>query len=106
MVGKPLIANGVSFVFGVLAAVDFDDKPLLSADEVDDVRSDRLLADEFEIAERAGAKVTPELAFGRCCASAQQAGQTGFPDIGAAHAAKPPHPDPLPARGEREARGD
>ena len=49
MFDEPLIADGVASVLGVLAAIDLDNKPFLSADKVDHVRPDRLLTHEFEI---------------------------------------------------------
>lgn len=52
MFDKPSIADGVAFALGVLAAIDFDDKPLLSTDKIDEIRPDWLLTHEFESAER------------------------------------------------------
>jgi hypothetical protein len=63
---QPLFANGVAFVIGVLAAIDFDDEPLLSTDKIHDIRPDRLLTHEFEPGERSAAKVSPKLSFGAC----------------------------------------
>ncbi len=34
MVDEPLIAEGVAFALGVLAAIDLDDEPLLSTDKI------------------------------------------------------------------------
>jgi hypothetical protein len=47
MLRKPSIAYRVALVGRMLAAVDFDDQPLLSADKVNDVRPDGLLTDEL-----------------------------------------------------------
>jgi len=55
MLSEPSIADRVSLVGRVLASVDFDDQSLLSAHEVDDIRSDRLLTYEF-VAAQAGRK--------------------------------------------------
>jgi hypothetical protein len=52
MVDEPLIADGVATALGVLAAIDLDDKPVLSTDKIDHVRSDRLLTHKFESAQR------------------------------------------------------
>ena len=52
MFGEPSIAGGVASALGVLAAIDLDDKALLSTDKIDDVRSNRFLANEFEPAQR------------------------------------------------------
>jgi hypothetical protein len=48
MIDEPSISDDVAFVSCVLAAVDFDDKPLFATNKVDDIGPDRLLADEFE----------------------------------------------------------
>ena len=64
MFDEPLIADGVASVLGVLAAIDLDNKPFLSADKVDHVRPDRLLTHEFESAERPRTKASPKLSFG------------------------------------------
>ena len=63
MVDEPLIAGRITPVIRVLATVDFDDEPLPSTDKIYDIRTDRLLADEFETAERSGAQVVPKLSF-------------------------------------------
>ena len=52
MFEEPLIADGVASAFGVLAAIDLDHEPFLSTDKIDDIRSDRLLTDEFESTQR------------------------------------------------------
>jgi len=49
---QPSVADGVASALGVLAAIDLDDKALLSTDKIDDVRSNRFLANEFEPAQR------------------------------------------------------
>ena len=48
MIDEPSISDDITFVSRVLAAVDFDDKPLFATHEVDDIGTDGLLADEFE----------------------------------------------------------
>jgi hypothetical protein len=52
MFDEPSIADGVAPALGVLAAIDFDDKPFLSTDKVNHIRPDRLLTHEFESAHR------------------------------------------------------
>jgi hypothetical protein len=47
MLDEPTVADCVTLVGGVLAAIDFDDEPCFAAQEVDDVRTDRLLPDKF-----------------------------------------------------------
>ena len=60
---EPLITGGVALVIRVLAAVYFDDEPLLSTDKIYDIRTDRLLPHEFETAKRPGTQVVPKLSF-------------------------------------------
>jgi len=51
MIGEPSISDGVAFVSRVLAAINFDDKPLFATNKVNDIGADRLLADELKVAE-------------------------------------------------------
>jgi hypothetical protein len=51
MIGEPSISDGVAFVSRVLAAINFDDKPLFATNKVNDIWVDRLLADELKVAE-------------------------------------------------------
>jgi hypothetical protein len=48
MTDEPSISDDITFVGRVLAAIDFDDKSLFAAHKVNDIGTDRLLADEFE----------------------------------------------------------
>ena len=48
MIDKPSISDDIAFVSRVLAAINFDDKPLFATHKVDDIRTDRFLADKFE----------------------------------------------------------
>jgi hypothetical protein len=43
---SPLIAFDIRWIIGVLTAVDLDDKPSISANEIDDERSDGLLTNK------------------------------------------------------------
>ena len=104
MLDEPLIADGVAFALSVLAAVDLNDKPLLSTDKIRDIRPDRLLTHEFESAKRAGAKVSPKLSFGVRRIFPQLTGQTILRYVCATHAARPPHPSLSPRAG-RGSRG-
>jgi hypothetical protein len=52
MFGEPLITHDVASALGVLASIDLDDNPFLSADKVDHIRPDWLLTHEFEPAQR------------------------------------------------------
>jgi hypothetical protein len=44
---QPGVAGVIAPIVGVLAAIGLDDQPGFEADEVDDVRADRLLPLEF-----------------------------------------------------------
>jgi hypothetical protein len=61
MLREPSIPHRVARVRGVLTAVDFDDEAPLATCEIDDIRSDRLLANEFAAIDRARAQAIPEL---------------------------------------------
>jgi hypothetical protein len=50
VISEPVVAANVAFIFGMLSAVDLNDQAQLPADEVDDVRSDGLLPNEFRSA--------------------------------------------------------
>ena len=66
MLDEPVITDGVTSVVGVLPTVDLDDQPLLSTDEIYDIRPERLLTHEFESAERPGTKISPKLSLSGC----------------------------------------
>jgi hypothetical protein len=51
MIDEPSISDDVAFVSRVLAAINFDDKPLFAAHKVDDIGANWLLPHEFEVAE-------------------------------------------------------
>jgi hypothetical protein len=57
------IALGVCGTFGVVAAIDFDHETPLAADEVREIRSDRLLTHKLETGELPIAKMSPEHKF-------------------------------------------
>jgi hypothetical protein len=59
MIGKPLVAENIALAGGMLATVNFDDESLLPADEIDNVRADRYLADKFKIVQPARTQVLP-----------------------------------------------
>ena len=59
MVCEPSIAHSIAFVVGMLAAVNLDDEPSLTANETDDIWSNRFLPNKFESVQRSQAKVLP-----------------------------------------------
>jgi len=60
------VALLISGAVSVLATVDFDDQALFTADEVNVVGTDRLLAGEFKAAELPVANASPQCEFGGC----------------------------------------
>jgi 50S ribosomal subunit-associated GTPase HflX len=48
VIGQPAIANQVTFVVRVLAAVNLDDEPSLTANKIDDIRTDWFLPHTLE----------------------------------------------------------
>ena len=48
MIDEPSISDNFAFVSRVLAAINLDDEPLFATHKVNDIGTDRLLADEFE----------------------------------------------------------
>ena len=106
MLGKPFVANGIARVVGVLAAIHFNDETMFPANQVNCVRTDWLLANEFKSVQPARPELTPERRFGFRHCLPQIPGTLGLFLISRAQADSPPHPDcfairPLPARGER-----
>jgi hypothetical protein len=65
-------------------SVDFDDQRALAAQEIREVRPDRLLAHELVAREAAVAKLRPQARLGRCLRSPQAAGASCFGDSQAA----------------------
>ena len=55
MLRKPAVPLRVAGTVSVLAAVNLDYETLIPADKIDDVRSDRLLANELVIVDGASA---------------------------------------------------
>ena len=72
-----VVAAPVVLVFGVLAAVEFDDEPMLPASKVGKIRSDGELPNEFETAELAVLQLDPQPALGQIVALAQRASAPG-----------------------------
>jgi hypothetical protein len=48
MIGEPSIAYEVAFVVSVLAAVNLDHEPPLTANKIDDIWTDGFLPDELK----------------------------------------------------------
>jgi hypothetical protein len=57
--------------FGMLPAIDFDDEPAASTDEIPDGRPDRRLKDEFASFELAASQARPEQSFRVCSVPTQ-----------------------------------
>jgi hypothetical protein len=103
---KPFVAHGIALAVSMLPAINLDDKPTFSANEIDDIETYRLLPDEFVTSQTPRSQSAPKRVF-RICRGPSQAPSAPCPSLFCtAHAARPPHPDcfairPLPARGER-----
>jgi hypothetical protein len=103
---KPSVANYVTRIVRMLSAIDFNDEPMLAANQVDRVWSNRFLPNEFVAIELARSQPVPQLGFRVGRGSSQPPSPISFNFIGLAHVETPPHPArfacrPLPARGER-----
>ncbi len=105
MVDQPFVAHRVAVIGRVLATIDFDHEAVLTADEIDDERADRLLTDEL-VPKGAGPNAIPKakLGFGRICSKLPSPIRLDI--VGSTHVQRPPHPTrfarrPLPASGER-----
>jgi hypothetical protein len=57
------IARKVTWIVGVLSSIDFDDESFLATHEIDDIRADGLLPNEFETAKPSVAQREPQLRF-------------------------------------------
>ena len=106
VIDKPFVANGISRVVGVLAAIQLDNETAFAADQINCIRADRLLPDELVTVEATRPESIPESGFRFRGSSSQASSALGFDLIGSSHVETPPHPDcfairPLPARGER-----
>ncbi len=89
----------------MLTAVNLNDKAGLSAREIREIRAYRQLPNELETVETACAKFKPESLLRIVFDFAQTAGTFRLVFIRTSHLLHPsrfaPHPNPLPARGER-----
>ena len=106
MLDEPFIADHVVRAFRMLASVHLDNEVTFPANEVDDIATNRLLADEFVTAQAARPQSMPQRIFRICRGTAQASGALCLRLSCPARAARAPHPDccairPLPARGER-----
>jgi hypothetical protein len=91
-VGRPFISHCVVHTVGVLTTFHFNDQASFAANEVDGVRPDRLLPDEFVTVQPAGAQSLPEFSFRVRQRGSQASCAPGLGLIGTAHAEAPPHP--------------
>jgi hypothetical protein len=106
VIDKPFVANHIARIFRVLASIHLDNQTTVTTDQVNRVRSDRLLPDELVTVEAARPESVPESGFRFRGSSSQASRAIGFDLIGSSHVETPPHPDcfairPLPAGGER-----
>ena len=106
VIGKPSISNRITSVVGMLSTVQLDDQPMLAADKINSVTTNRILPNEFMSVESAGPETIPQGCLCVRCVPSQASGARSLDFVGSSHVETPPHPDccairPLPARGER-----
>jgi hypothetical protein len=101
---EPPIACGIAAVCSVLAAIDLNDESYLPTNKIDDIRPNGFLTHELKSTKRSRTEVLPKLLFRLRRISPQSPSQPRLRYLCAAHASRPPHPNPLPACGEREER--
>ena len=105
-IDKPFVANHVARVVRVLTSVHLNNEAAFTTDQINRVRTDRLLPDELVSVEPARPESVPQSCLCVCGLASQAPGAPGLNFIGLSHVETPPHPDgfairPLPARGER-----
>jgi len=112
LLAKPLVARPVMLIHHMLPAINFDDDPPVSAYEVDDIPSDRLLPDEFEPAQLAGTQSVPQQQFGARRVVTQPPRTQGSTSVRTAHRLTPSpgtrkcaRADLSPQAGRGETRG-
>ena len=106
MIGKPFVANHIARAVSVLPSIHLNNQTAFAANEVDCVRTDRLLTNKFIAVETARSQPVPKCFLGFGCSAPQASGTLSFNLISGSQADTPPHPDcfairPLPARGAR-----
>jgi hypothetical protein len=103
-----LAQHGIALAIGgavrMLAAIDLDNEMQIATDEVCDVGSDRLLPYELETAELPVAQMPPKQHSARVLRRRSARARSVATVLGPRIVA--PHPDPLPAGGERELSPD
>lgn len=93
VVDQPPIADGVAWVRGMLAAIDFNDEAALTADKIDDEPTNRFLANKFVPLDLACAQAIPQSSFCVRLGAPQFTGAFSLCKIRTAHFEGPPHPD-------------
>ena len=106
VIDKPFVANHIARIVGVLASIHLNNESTFAADQINCVRTDRLLPDELVTVEAARPESIPKSGFRFRGSSSQAPGALGFDFISSSHVETPLHPDcfairPLPASGER-----
>src|SRR5712692_7055199 len=90
-VSKPAIAQYIARIIRVLPTIDFNNKSPLPTSEIDNVRTNRKLSDEF-LTERARTKGVPKLQLSLRRIKAKIACAFCLTAVGLTHEALPPHP--------------
>ena len=106
VIEKPLVANHIARVVGVMPSIHLNNKTTFTANKVDRVGTNRLLPNKFVAIQPARPEEVPQSGFSFGASFSQAPGASGFDLIRRSHVETPPHPDcfaiqPLPASGER-----
>jgi hypothetical protein len=95
------VAFAVSRTIGMLTPIDLHNEAALAAKEIHVEPTNRFLADEFEAAQSTISQSQPECEFRAGSRTPQRPGTASSSRIRPPHLIAP-HPNPLPASGERE----
>jgi hypothetical protein len=79
------IAPVIPRIIRVLSTVNFDDQFFLTTNEIDDIRADRLLPNEFETSQTSVAQSKPQLRFGICGVAPKAAFESSLRPLRSAH---------------------
>jgi hypothetical protein len=107
MLDKPFVTDRISWIVGMLSAINLDDQSTIATDKVCGIGTNRFLPDKLIPVKPPCPKAVPEHPFRIRRRASQSPRPVGFYSVSTAHLANPPHPPrsarrPLPASGERQ----